>query len=52
MALEIRAIPTLHGTEAERFVKLAEKAEKQPKGQDFSKQIEVSQKILKEAGML
>lgn len=52
MALEIRAIPTLHGAEAERFVKLAEEAEKRPKEQDFSKQIEISQKILREAGLV
>ena len=52
MALEIRTIPTLRGKEAKRFVKLAEDAEKKPKSQDFSKQIEITQKILKEAGML
>ena len=52
MALEIRTLPTLRGKEAKRFVKMAEEAEKKPKSQDFSKQVEITQKILKEAGML
>ena len=52
MALAIRSIPTLRGKEAKRFIKLADDAEKKPNSQDFSKQIEVTQKILKEAGML
>ena len=48
MALEIRTIPTLRGKEAKRFVKMAEEAEKKPKSQDFSKQVEITQKILKD----
>lgn len=52
MAMVIRTIPTLRGKEAKRFVKLAEDAEKNPKAQDFSKQVELTQKILREAGML
>lgn len=52
MALAIRTIPTLRGKEAKCFIKLAEEAEKKPKCRNFSKQIEVTQKILKEAGML
>lgn len=52
MALAIRTIPTLRGKEAKRFLKLAEDAEKKPKIQNFSKKIEITQKILREAGML
>lgn len=52
MALAIRTIPTLRGKEAKRFIKLAEDAEKKPKSKDFSKEIDITQKILKDAGML
>ena len=55
MALEIKAIPTLKGKEAERFVKEADKAyqkkEKTDKT-DFSKQVKIARAILKKANML
>ena len=37
MAMEIKAIPTLKGKEAEHFVKAADKAYKNQNKQDFSK---------------
>ena len=56
MALEIKAIPTLRGKEAERFVKEADKAyhkayQKKEKT-DFSKQVKIARAILKKANML
>ena len=49
MALEIKAIPTLKGKEAERFVKEADKAYKSKEKTDFSK---IARAILKKANML
>ncbi len=52
MALEIKAIPTLRGKEAERFVKEADKAYKSKEKTDFSKQVKIARAILKKANML
>ena len=52
MALEIKAIPTLRGKEAERFVKEADKAWQSKEKTDFSKQVKVARAILKKANML
>lgn len=50
MALEIKAIPTLRGKEAERFVKEADKTCQRKT--NFSKQVQVTRAILRKAGML
>ena len=42
MALEIKAIPTLKGKEAERFVKEADKAYQKKEKTDFSKQVKIA----------
>lgn len=52
MALEIKAIPTLKGKEAEHFVKEADKAYRNRGKIDFSKQVKVTRAILKRANML
>ena len=52
MALEIKAIPTLKGKEAERFVKEADKAYLKKEKTDFSKQVKIARAILKKANML
>ena len=52
MALEIKAIPTLRGKEAERFVKEADKAYQKKEKTDFSKQVKMARAILKKANML
>ena len=52
MALEIKAIPTLRGKEAERFVKAADKACQSKEKTDFSKQVKVARAILRKANML
>lgn len=52
MALEIKAIPTLKGKEADRFVKEADKAYQNRGKKDFSKQVKVARAILKKANML
>ena len=49
MAMEIKAIPTLKGKEAEHFVKAADKAYK---NQDFSKHVLEARAVLKKAKML
>ena len=50
--IEIKAIPTLRGKEAERFVKEADKAYKSKEKTDFSKQVKIARAILKKANML
>ena len=52
MALEIKAIPTLRGKEAERFMKAAEKAYQNKGKIDFSEQVKITRAILKKANML
>ncbi|MDO4160537.1 MAG: hypothetical protein Q4D41_08790 [Prevotellaceae bacterium] len=52
MALEIKAIPTLTGKEAERFMKEADKAYLNNRKTDFSSQVKVARAILKKANML
>ncbi len=52
MALEIKAIPTLKGKDAERFVKEADAAYQNRKKVDFSKQVRTARAILKKANML
>ena len=52
MALEIKAIPTLKGKEAERFMKEAEKAYQSKEKTDFSKQVNIARAILRKANML
>lgn len=52
MALEIKAIPTLKGKEAERFIKEADKAYQNKGKIDFSKQVKIARAILKKANML
>ncbi len=52
MALEIKAIPTLRGREAERFVEEADKAYLNKRKTDFSEQVEIARAILKKANML
>lgn len=52
MALEIKAIPTLRGKEAERFVKEADKAYRNKGKTDFSKQVKIARAILKKANMI
>ena len=48
----IRAIPTLRGREAERFVEEADKAYLNKRKTDFSEQVEIARAILKKANML
>ena len=48
MALEIRAIPTLEGEDAERFLREAEHAEKNENKQDYSEMIRFVEKFLRE----
>ncbi|MBR4397837.1 MAG: hypothetical protein IKT05_01450 [Fibrobacter sp.] len=50
MALEIRAIPTLEGEDAERFLREAEFAEKNEHKQDYSEKILMVRKYLREQG--
>ena len=52
MALEIKAILTLIGKEAERFVKEVDKAYRNKNKTDFSKQVKTARAILKKANML
>lgn len=52
MALEIKAIPTLHGECAVRFVEEAERACQNNKKTDFSKELETARAILKKAKMI
>lgn len=52
MALEIKAIPTLKGKEAERFVKEADKAYQKKEKTDFSKQVKIARAILRKANMI
>ena len=52
MALEIKAIPTLKGKEAERFVKEADKAYQKKEKTDFSKQVKIARAILKKANTI
>ena len=52
MAMEIKAIPTLEGKEAEHFVKAADKAYKNQNKQDFSKHVLEARAVLKKAKML
>ncbi len=52
MALEIKAIPTLKGREAKRFVQEADKAYQNKGKTDFSKQVKIARAILKKANML
>ena len=52
MAMEIKAIPTLKGKEAEHFVKAADKAYKNQNKQDFSKHVLEARAVLKKAIML
>lgn len=47
MAMEIKAIPTLKGKEAEHFVKAADKAYKNQNKQDFSKHVLEARAVLK-----
>jgi len=49
MALPIRTIPDLTGAVAERFLRLAEEAEKNPVKIDFSKQMEIMREVMKKA---
>ena len=49
MAMEIKAIPTLKGKEAEHFVKAADKAYKNQNKQDFSKHVLEARAVLKKA---
>lgn len=52
MALEIKAIPTLKGREAKRFIQEADKAYQNKGKTDFSKQVKIARAILKKANML
>jgi hypothetical protein len=52
MALEIKAIPTLKGKAAERFIIEADKAYQNRDRVDFSKQVKVARAILRKAKML
>ena len=52
MALEIKAIPTLRGKEAERFVKEADKAYQNKGKTDFSKQVKIARALLNRANLL
>jgi len=52
MATPIRPIPILTGEAAERFVRLAEEAERNPKKIDFSKQREACRKMLEKSRKL
>lgn len=52
MALEIKAIPTLKGREAKRFVQEADKAYQNKGKTNFSKQVKIARAILKKANML
>lgn len=52
MALEIKAIPTLHGEAAERFIKLAEASlEERSKRKKIKIDTSVVDKVLHKAGM-
>lgn len=52
MALEIKAIPTLTGEDAKRFVEEADKACQDNKKTDFSQQVKTARAILRKANML
>lgn len=52
MAIEIKAIPTLEGKEAERFIHEADKAYKNRGKVDFSKHIKEVRSVLRKAKML
>jgi hypothetical protein len=52
MALEIKAIPTLKGKEAARFIKAADEAYKRRGRIDFSKEIAEARAILRKAKMV
>ena len=52
MALEIKAIPTVKGKEAERFAKAADKAYQNKGKTDFSEQVKIARAILRKAKML
>lgn len=52
MAIEIKAIPTLKGKEAECFIKEADKAYANRGKVDFSKQVSQARAVLKKAKML
>ena len=52
MALEIKAIPTLRGKEAERFIKEADRAYQNKAKTDFSRQVRTARAILEKANML
>ena len=51
MALEIKAIPTLHGEAAERFIKLAE-ASPEERSKRRKIKISVVDKVLRKAGLV
>lgn len=51
MAMEIKAVPTLTGAAALRFVREADKAYHNTKKIDFSAEVKQAQKILKKAKM-
>lgn len=52
MALEIKAIPTLTGEDAKRFVEAADKACQDKNRTDFSQQVRTARAILRKANML
>ncbi len=52
MALEIKAIPTLTGEDAKRFVEEADKACQDNKKTDSSQQVKTARAILRKANML
>lgn len=53
MALEIKAIPTLHGEAAERFMNLAEASpEERSKRRKIKIDISVVDKVLRKAGLV
>ena len=52
MAMEIKAIPTLKGKEAEHFVKAADKAYKNQNKKGVSKHLLEARAVLKKAKML
>ncbi len=51
MAIDIKVIPTLHGAEATRFVKNAEKVMSSNHRIDFSAKVAEARAILRKTGM-
>ena len=52
MALTIKSIPTLYGKEADRFYRIAKKAEQNRGKTDFTKEAKNALFVLRKAGVI